>query len=120
MGLFQRYTACFVGSFVAHVAYFAYNEMLNSQLLIENPILVLLSSWLAIGYTLTFATDFYSKKDGELSRSFQRLPFWRTLMTNSLDSSDYGVECEEKLDDNKQYIFGSFPTAPTRYSTCSL
>ncbi len=100
MDLVLRYLICFVLSVLGHVAYVKF--YLEQQPSVVKTLLTM--------YALTFVTKSY-KKDGALSEWIQRLGIWNKLLSAVLDS--FGVESEEKLDDSKQYIFGSFPHGAT-------
>lgn len=105
MGLFTRYLACFVVSGISIALYSTYTSGEEVSLSLK-----VIGVWISTGYALTFLTGAY-KKDGELSKWFQRLSIWKTMLSGVLDG--FGIEAEEKLNDKKQYIFGSFPHGAT-------
>lgn len=100
--LFYRYGACFAISGISILLYCIYDAVIS--------IFKMMSMWVCTGYALTFFTVAYMK-DGELSVWFQRLSIWQTLLNSVLDG--FGVDAEMRLDDKKQYIFGSFPHGAT-------
>ena len=115
MGLFNRYLKCLITSIISHIIYkicvqISIQGYISPKVFAgsfpASEVAQSLYSIIAIGYLLTYVTSPHTK-DGELDKNFREHPYWKTVMNDLL--SDYSVEAEEPLDQDKQYIIGCFP-----------